>query len=120
MNEKIQEKYNFNFKLQDGKKMMINNVLSRVPIDEAIDVDNVHKKTVTEKMIVNSIMNQDVETICGDHKLNNSPKRANDNQDYIALRSVSLDDEVKTKEDHRSKWNAYKKKIGEKQIMSWL
>ena len=80
MNEKIQQKYTFKAKWLDGKKMMISNVLSRVPIDEAIDVDNVHKKkeTVTEKMIVNSIMNQDVEKNIGDHKLNDLLQKAND------------------------------------------
>ena len=43
---------------------MISDALLRAPIEEAIDVDSVHKykKTVTENMIVHSIINQDVET----------------------------------------------------------
>ena len=63
MKEKIQQRYTFKVKWQTGKKMMIRDAMSRAAIDEAIDVDTVHKEkeTVTEKMIVNSIINQDVE-----------------------------------------------------------
>ena len=89
MKEKIQQRYNFKVKWQAGKKMMIIDALSRAPIDEAIDVDNPQiYKTATEKMIVNSIMNQDVEKIFGDQKLNNLLQKANDDQEYIALRKV--------------------------------
>ena len=37
-------------------------------------------------MIVNSIINQDVERILGDQKLDNLLQKTNDDQDYIAHR----------------------------------
>ena len=69
--------------------MMISDALSRAPIDEDIDVDSVYKykETATEKMIANSIMNQDAEKYFIEQKLNNLLQKANNDQDYIALRS---------------------------------
>ena len=76
MKEKIQQRYNFKVKWQAEKKMMISDALSRATIDEAYDVHNPQiYRTATERMIVHSLINQDVEKIFGDQKLNTCYKR---------------------------------------------
>ena len=91
MKEKLHQRFNFKFKWQAGKKMMISGALSRAPVEECMDVgsvSNCNDFDVTQKLIVHAIMNDDCEKVFGDQKLNNLLKKANADQDYVALRNV--------------------------------
>ena len=54
---------------------------------EISEVGNFNGVTATEKLIVNAIPN-DAEKVFGDQKLNDLLQKANEDQDYIALRDV--------------------------------
>ena len=54
---------------------------------EISEVGNFNGVTTTEKLIVNAITN-DAEKVFGDQKLNDLLRKANEDQDYIALRDV--------------------------------
>ena len=90
MKEKIQQRFNFKVKWQAGKKMLISDALSRAPVEECSDVDlveNCNEVTETERLIVNAVTN-DAQKVFGDQKLNNLLQKANEDQDYVALRNV--------------------------------
>ena len=90
MKEKIQQSFNFKVKRQAGRNMIINDALSRAPVEECMEVSEVgdfNGVTATEKLIVNVVTN-DAEKVLGDLKLNSLLQKANTDQDYITLRDL--------------------------------
>ena len=71
MKEKIQQRYNFKFRWQPGKQMIISDALSRAPVEEAPTSNQIDRhQCQVEKLIVHAIQDDDMDNVFGDRKLN--------------------------------------------------